>query len=66
MTGLTILFFGGIWETLGLETQGLVGHHSRFLEDYSIETNVDYGSTDQDVSEGKLLVTVLETILVIF
>ena len=54
MTGLTILSFGGMWETLGLETQGLVGHHSRFLEDYSVDTNVDYGGTDQEVSEEKL------------
>lgn len=45
---------------------GLMGHPSRSLEDQSAENNVGHGRASSQDQRGILLVTGLETILVIF
>ena len=38
-----------------------MGHTSRNIEDNSAESNVDFSSLSQEFSEGRILISVLET-----
>lgn len=61
MTGLTVLFFGGIWKTFGLWTrkaveylkQVLLGHPTRSLED-SAQDGLNCGGPANKISERRM------------
>lgn len=73
VTGLIMKFVGGIWKTFGLWTRKLVGHFkldlighpSRKTED-SVDWDLSCGDPAQEVSEGRILGSDLESILVTF
>lgn len=60
MTGLAPLFLREKWKFWGLWTKkavecckwGLMGHSSRNMEDSRAESNLDYGGSAQEISEG--------------
>lgn len=71
VTSLTVMFFGRTWKTLGLwarkavkcHEQGLMTHPDRSLEGNIHEENTDYRGPAQEISEGTMLATGLDTVL---
>lgn len=67
------MLFGGVWKILGYWTrevvgcfkQDLVSHLSRSIED-SAEDEVDWEDQLKEFQSGRVLMSVTETILVIF
>lgn len=68
--GLTMLFVGEMWKTLGIWTRnvvgcfnhGLMGHPSRGTEDNGAKHNVDDTGPVQEVSGGRALVSGTEIV----